>query len=78
MLCVSLWSLAQCRNNGHSAAPNGTLALNQQADEARTWLKRLCKVVTADQCEKARTLWVKQSLRYPEIAAIAWPIAEND
>jgi O-antigen ligase len=56
----------------------GTLALNQQADEARTWLKRLCKVVTADQCEKARTIWAMQSLRYPEIAAIAWPVAETD
>ncbi|MBX9818269.1 MAG: Wzy polymerase domain-containing protein, partial [Burkholderiaceae bacterium] len=55
-----------------------TLALNQQPDETRMWLRRLCKVVSADQCEKARILWAKQSLRYPEIAAITWPIAEND
>lgn len=55
-----------------------TLALNQQPEETRIWLRRLCKVVSADQCEKARILWAKQSLRYPEIAAITWPIAEND
>ena len=55
-----------------------TLALNQQPDEARMWLPRLCKVVSADQCEKARILWAKQALQYPDIAAIPWPIAEND
>jgi O-antigen ligase len=55
-----------------------TLALNQQPDEARIWLQRLCKVTPVDQCEKARTLWAQQSLRYPEIAAIAWPISAAD
>jgi O-antigen ligase len=50
-----------------------SLALNQQPEEARLWLARMCKVVPDAQCHAAKKVWAKQSLRSPEIAAIPWP-----
>lgn len=49
------------------------LALNQQPDEAKLWLQRLCKSSPQKDCEDAKTIWNKQSLKYPEIAAVPWP-----
>lgn len=49
------------------------LAMNQHPGEARLWLQRLCKVAPEADCQAAKTMWAKQSLRYPEIAAIPWP-----
>jgi hypothetical protein len=49
------------------------LALNHQPDEARLWLKRLCKSAPDQDCIDAQAVWQKQSLKYPDIAAIHWP-----
>jgi O-antigen ligase len=51
-----------------------TLALNQRPDEARLWLKTLCKVAPDSECLIAEKLWARQSLKHPEIAAIPWPV----
>jgi O-antigen ligase len=49
------------------------LALNQRPEEAQRWLKKLCKVAAEEDCLTAKTIWSKQSLQYPSIAAVAWP-----
>ena len=49
------------------------LALNQHPEEAQRWLKKLCKVAAEEDCLTAKTIWSKQSLQYPAIAAVAWP-----
>ena len=54
------------------------LALNQRPDEARLWLQRLCKVAPESECSAAKAIWAKQSLKYPEIAAIPWPVRTAD
>lgn len=54
------------------------LALNQRPDEARLWLQRLCKVGNESACSTAKAIWAKQSLKYPEIAAIPWPVKAPD
>lgn len=54
------------------------LALNQRPDEARLWLQRLCKVATESECSVAKAIWAKQSHKYPEIAAIPWPVNTTD
>ena len=50
------------------------LALNHQADEAKLWLKRLCKTSPAQDCVEAQAYWKKQALKHPAIAAVPWPI----
>ena len=55
-----------------------SLALNQQPDEARLWLQRMCKSVPLSDCAQVRKVWARQSLKYPEIAAIPWPIKKTD
>lgn len=52
------------------------LALNQQPDEARVWLVRMCKTIPAVECRNVGSIWAKQSLLYPEIAAIPWPVIQ--
>ena len=59
----------------HKAAT--ALALNSDANGARLWLQRLCKISPEEQCKTAESIWAKQSLKYPEIAAISWPV-KND
>ncbi len=54
------------------------LALNQRPDESRLWLQRLCKVATESECNTAKAIWAKQSLKHPEIAAIPWPVKMPD
>ncbi|MDP1529950.1 PglL family O-oligosaccharyltransferase [Rhodoferax sp.] len=54
------------------------LALNQRSDEARLWLQRLCKVASESECSAAKAIWAKQSHKYPEIAAIPWPVKTTD
>lgn len=50
------------------------MALNQRPDEAKLWLKRLCKLAPEGQCRLVQEDWARQSLKSPEIAAIPWPI----
>lgn len=49
------------------------LTLNHQPEEAMLWLKRLCKSSPVKDCEAAESVWAKQSLQFPEIAAVSWP-----
>ena len=55
-----------------------TLGLNQRPDEARLWLKTLCKVAPDSECLIAEKLWARQSLKYPGVAAIPWPVKTTD
>jgi hypothetical protein len=50
-----------------------TLALNHQPEEAKLWLRRMCKVVDKSQCLLVKDFWATQALKYPEIAATPWP-----
>ena len=54
------------------------LALSEHPDEARLWLQRMCKTVSELECRDAKTIWAKQSLLHPEIAAISWPVKNKD
>lgn len=49
------------------------LALNHQPEEAAWWLKRVCRTAPAKDCADAKAVWAKESLKFPEIAAISWP-----
>jgi hypothetical protein len=50
------------------------LALNQRPEEAQLWLKRMCKTIPESECHAVKAIWARQSLKYPEIAAIPWPV----
>lgn len=49
------------------------LVWNNQADEARLWLKRLCAVASQGQCNVIKNAWENQSRTDPRIAAVPWP-----
>ena len=49
------------------------LALNNQPYEAQWWLRRICKISSAQQCISVKELWAKQSLSDAKIALVAWP-----
>lgn len=51
----------------------GALAMNQQPDEARLWLRRMCKMVDQAQCAAVKVAWANQSVQNADIAAVAWP-----
>lgn len=51
----------------------GALALNGLPTEARHWQTTMCSVVPLHECVDAKKMWEFQGLKYPEIAAIAWP-----
>jgi O-antigen ligase len=54
------------------------LALNQRPEEAQLWLKRMCKTIPESECHAVKAIWARQSLKYPEIAAIPWPVKTAD
>ena len=49
------------------------LAMNQRADEATLWLRRMCKVAPEVQCAAVKQAWTIQSKQDPQIAAVPWP-----
>ena len=49
------------------------LAMNQRPDEARLWLRRMCKMVPEAQCNAVRQAWSVQSKQSAQIAAVPWP-----
>ena len=53
------------------------LAWNQQPEESRLWLKRLCKMVRPEECAAVKAAWVRMALTDPEIRAIPWPDANS-
>ena len=49
------------------------LALNGQPDEAAHWLRTVCQVAVAAQCEAVRREWVERARHDPLLAAVPWP-----
>jgi hypothetical protein len=58
---------------GHFHKLAAALAMNQHPEEARQWLKKLCKLVSEGQCQAVKNAWASQSLQNPNIAAVSWP-----
>lgn len=50
------------------------LALNHGPVEAVVWLQRMCKMVSESECLNVKRIWANQSIQYPDIAAIPWPV----
>jgi len=51
------------------------LAMNGQAERARWWMVRMCKLGPPSYCTGAKATWTLDGRSHPEIAAIAWPDA---
>ena len=51
-----------------------TLVLNDRPDEAKMWLRKMCKVVTEEQCHSAKMAWNLQVKKYPQIEKTSWPL----
>jgi O-antigen ligase len=51
------------------------LAMNGQAERARWWMVRMCKLGPPTYCTGAKATWERDGRSHPEIAAIAWPDA---
>ena len=56
----------------------GTLAMNNQPERARWWLRRVCKVTSEKACSKVQANWKAVGEKHPEIAAIAWANNTDD
>jgi hypothetical protein len=50
------------------------LAMNGRPTEAQVWLRRMCQVTPAVQCEAIKTEWATKSLTNKSIAAVSWPV----
>lgn len=51
----------------------GALAMNHHPEEAKLWLRRMCKIVPESQCAAVRAAWERQALQNPDFAAVTWP-----
>jgi O-antigen ligase len=49
------------------------LALNDHPDEARLWLVRFCNVVSPEECEKSKGIWLANSAKNHKIERVQWP-----
>jgi len=49
------------------------LALNGRPDEARVWLRKICKIADEKQCRLAQRTWAQESPNDPRTAVIQWP-----
>lgn len=49
------------------------LALNNRPQEARQWLKRICKISSVEECDLIKRVWAQDALGNPLIAAVSWP-----
>lgn len=49
------------------------MALNQHFEEAGTWLTRLCKISSREECDHAKLVWAQDARANPLLAAIRWP-----
>ncbi len=49
------------------------LALNGRPQEARQWLRKVCKISKVDECDLIRRVWAQDSRDNPLIAAVSWP-----
>ena len=50
-----------------------TLALNNRPQEARQWLKRICKISSVEECDLIKRVWAQDARFNPLIAAVPWP-----
>lgn len=50
-----------------------SLALNGRPEEAREWLRRICKISGPQECELIKRVWAQDGLTYSSIKEIAWP-----
>ena len=48
------------------------LAWNHRPEEAQLWLRRMCKMVPAEQCDAVRQAWINQALNDAELKAVFW------
>lgn len=64
----------------HASALNvaGALAMNGQAERARWWLKRMCKLGPPKYCTQAQATWATDGRTHPEIAAVPWPTTPDN
>ncbi len=49
------------------------LAWNQQPEEAKLWLNKMCGVGPVAQCEAVRRAWIRHALTDPQIQTVSWP-----
>ena len=49
------------------------LALNDRPQESAQWLRKVCKITTADECDLIRRAWQQDSAGNTRIAAVPWP-----
>lgn len=49
------------------------LAMNDQPEEAKVWLKRLCKNEPEFEWQIVKAAWAQRSLSNPKLAAVPWP-----
>jgi hypothetical protein len=50
------------------------LAVNDQPERAVWWLQRFCSIVDEVSCGQGQLYWQERGQRYPEIAALPWPV----
>lgn len=48
------------------------MAMNQKPDEAKLWLRRMCKIAPESECAAVKTAWMEKSLSNADIAAVPW------
>jgi hypothetical protein len=53
------------------------LAMNDRPEEAQVWLRRMCQVTPAVQCQAIKGEWASKSLTNKSIAAVPWPVMPN-
>jgi O-antigen ligase len=53
------------------------LAWNGHPEESQLWLRRMCKMVPAEQCDAVRKAWANQALSDPDIRAVPWPATDK-
>ncbi len=68
---IATWSPQHAASRKVAAA----LAMNGQAERARWWLVRTCKLGAPERCTQAQAAWELDGRSYPDIATIAWPDA---
>lgn len=49
------------------------LGLNNETEEAREWLVKMCLIVSKDQCELSYANWASAQKIYPQLRVINWP-----
>lgn len=48
-------------------------ALNDQPEQARLWLAKICKISSVEECDINKHVWTQDAVNNPLIAAVSWP-----